>query len=78
MQSKGFLKLEWQDAFKAVILAVLFGVVTTIAPIISSHRFPNVEEWQAMGFDAINMVIAYILKNLLTNSEGKFLKTEPK
>ena len=77
-QQKAFLSLGWQDVLKAIIVAVLFSVLTTLSPIISSHRFPTGEEWQNMGFDGINIAIAYLLKNLLTNSDGKFLKAEPK
>ena len=68
MNSK-FLLLSWQDFFKGLILAVITAVLTGIMQGLNAGSF----DWKAIGTMALTALIAYLLKNLGTDEEGKFL-----
>ncbi len=72
-----FLNLNWNDFGKGLVVAVLTVVVGMIGDIIATGGFPTGPQWKAIGLAGLSAAIAYILKNLLTNSEGKLLRKEP-
>jgi hypothetical protein len=72
-----FLQLNWNDFAKGLVVAVLTVVVASIGDIVATGALPTVVQLKAIGLAALSAAIAYILKNLFTNSEGKFLAKEP-
>ena len=64
-------KLDWSDAGKGFIMAVLGAVFGIIQGSIDagSFTFDFKKIWQA----ALTAAVAYIIKNLLTSSSGTFL-----
>jgi ABC-type uncharacterized transport system permease subunit len=77
-QFSKFFALNGRDLVKGVIVAVLASVVTALAAIIESGNLPTSEQWRSIAMMAIAAGLSYFLKNFLTNSEDKFLLTEPK
>lgn len=77
-QFSKFFALNGRDLVKGVIVAVLASVVTALAAYLESGSLPNVEQWKSIGMMALAAGLSYFLKNFLTNSEDKFLSTEPK
>lgn len=76
-QTANFLQIGWQDILKGFIMAVISAILTGVYTSISDGTFPpDLEGWKAMGIVALGAGVAYILKNLFTNSEDKFLKRE--
>lgn len=69
-----FLNLNIQDFFKGLLLVVLTSVITIIQESLTQGSLAF--DWKAIGTTALTAGLAYILKNLLSNSEGKFLKSE--
>jgi hypothetical protein len=68
--------LNWKDLGKGAITAVITAFLTTISVGIYAGRFPSVEELKAAGLTSLAAGCAYIVKNLLTNNQGEFLKAD--
>jgi len=78
MKSK-FLTLNVRDFFKGLIVAILTAVLIFLQTVIVDAALLD---WKAVfikcGWTAIAATIAYLLKNLATNSKGEILTPEPK
>jgi hypothetical protein len=70
-----FLTLGTKDFIKGLLVAVLSAVVTIVYNTIQTGSLAF--DWKAIGMTALTSAIAYIMKNLFTNSTGSFLKKEP-
>lgn len=68
-------KNDWK---KGVITALLVGAASAVLPAISAGTLFTMVVLKAAGGGAIAGLVGYILKNLGTNSEDKFLTAEPK
>jgi hypothetical protein len=68
----GFAKLNIEDFFKGLIVAVLSALVTFLYNTMESGNV--VLNWKMIGTTSLTAALAYIIKNYLTNNEGKFLK----
>jgi hypothetical protein len=66
--------LNSSDFIKGLITAVLTSVVTIIYQTISTGSLTF--DWKAVATVALTSALGYIMKNLLTNSAGKFLAAE--
>lgn len=73
-----FLKLNLRDFFKGLIVAILTAVLTFLQTIVVD---PSLYSFKAViikcGWVALAAIIAYLLKNLITNSNGEILTPEP-
>lgn len=78
-KSKSFLKVGWADAGKGAILAVITSTMDSVLQILQADNanFKDIS-LQRLGVVATISFMSYILKNVLTNSDDKFLKKEPK
>jgi hypothetical protein len=68
----GFAKLNIEDFFKGLIVAVLSALVTFLYNTMDSGEV--VLNWKMITTTSLSAALAYIIKNYLTNDEGKFLK----
>jgi len=69
-----FLTLNSTDFLKGLIMAVLSSVITVIYQTVEAGSL--VFDWKAIGTMALTSGLAYIMKNLFTNSTGKFFGKE--
>lgn len=69
-----FLNLNSSDFLKGLIMAVLSTVITIVYQTVEAGSL--VFDWKAIGTMALTTALAYIIKNLFTNSEGKFFGKE--
>ena len=69
-----FFNLNIEDLAKGLILTVLTSVVTIVYNTVSAGSLTF--DWQAIGLAALTSGLAYLMKNLLTNSKGEFLGKE--
>jgi hypothetical protein len=69
-----FLNLNSSDFIKGLLMAVLSSVITVVYQTVEAGSL--VFDWKAIGTMAFTAAIAYIMKNLFTNSTGDFLKKE--
>lgn len=70
-------KLSWRDIKNGMIVAALTGGLIAVSPAFSAGVL-TLATLKAFGIGAGSGLIAYLLKNLGTNSEDKFLTKEPK
>jgi hypothetical protein len=71
MKSK-FFSLTLKDFIKGSVVAIITGILTALSGIIT----PDDIDFKKIGIAAIISFLAYLTKNLFTNSNDKFLKTE--
>jgi hypothetical protein len=73
MNSK-FLNLDSTDFIKGLIMAVLSTVITVVYQTVEAGSLTF--DWKAIGTMALTSALAYIMKNLFTNSTGKLFGKE--
>lgn len=71
-----FLNLNSSDFIKGLIMAVLSSVITVVYQTVEAESI--VFDWKAIGTIALTTALAYIMKNLFTNSTGKLFEKEQK
>jgi len=72
----GFLSLDTKDFIKGLLLSVFTSVISIVYTSVQSGSL--VFDKKTIATTALTTALGYIMKNLLTNSEDKFLKTEGK
>jgi hypothetical protein len=66
--------LNTNDFIKGLIMAVLSSVITVVYQTVEAGSL--VFDWKAIGTMALTTALAYIMKNLFTNSAGQFFGRE--
>ena len=69
-----FLTLNQKDFIKGLLLSVLTAVVTIVYKSVEAGSLTF--DWKAIVTTALATALSYLLKNLLTNSQGEILKSE--
>ncbi len=69
-----FLTLNWRDFLKGFVISVLAPVILIIQQSLDSGEL--VFNWKQIGMAALAAGVAYLLKNLVTNSDDKILKKD--
>jgi hypothetical protein len=69
-----FLNLNIKDLAKGLIVTMLTSVLTIAYNTVNAGSLTF--DWKAIGLTALTSGLAYLMKNLLTNSEGQFLGKE--
>ena len=70
--------LNWKDALKAVIVAVITALVTGVYQLIQTGSELNMETLKPVLLTSVSAGLAYIIKNFFTNSDDKLLTSEKK
>ena len=73
--NNGLFKLGWNDLGKGIITAVISAIIVTVAGVVLATGFDVFKtDWISVGHSAVNTgvitLFAYLLKNLLTDSNG--------
>lgn len=66
----GYFQLGWEDFGKGLVMVVISAVLTSFYEYFTNG---TVIVWSNVESVAAAAAIAYLLKNLGTNSQGKFL-----
>ena len=69
-----FLNINLNDLGKGLILAVLTSVLTVIYTTVQAGSLTF--NWSLIATTALTSALSYLLKNLLTNSEGQTFKKD--
>lgn len=77
MRSK-FLRLNTRDFIKGIIVVIICTFLTGIYELIANGGVVNWLTIKPIVVAAVGAGISYLTKNLLSNSKGDFLRTEPK
>jgi hypothetical protein len=74
MQQSTLFTLNTSDFIKGLLMAVLSTVITIVYQTVEVGSL--VFDWKAIGTMALTSALAYIMKNLFTNSQGQLFKKE--
>lgn len=66
--------LNSNDFLKGLIMAVLSTVITVVYQTVEAGSL--IFDWKAIGTMALTTALAYIMKNLFTNSTGQLFAKE--
>jgi hypothetical protein len=74
MTASGIFRLGWADLARGLVLAVLTAVMTSCQQAISNGNIdPSAWDWRAIGGVALAAIVAYLLKNLVSDEQGRVL-----
>lgn len=71
MNKSSFGKLNLRDLLNGLAVAFLTASLTGLITILDSGLLPTLAELKAAGLAGLVASLAYLLKNLVTNSGGK-------
>lgn len=72
--NSSFLNIDLKDLGKGLIVAVLTSVLTIVYNTVEAGSLTF--DWKLIATTAITTGLGYLLKNLLTNSQGETFKSE--
>lgn len=75
MKSK-FLSLDTKDAINGFIVAFLSAALTAVLATLDSGTLPTLAELKSAGIIGLTAGLSYLIKNVLTNSNGELVKAE--
>ena len=79
MKQSAFLRLSWNDLGKGILVAFFTALLTGVLTGINTGDFQFTWTFfKPVVIASIGAILAYLLKNVFTSSEGKFLAREPK
>lgn len=70
--------LNWADLGKGIVTAILAAFLTSVYAIFQAGALPTLADLKVAGLAGAVAGGAYLVKNLLTNNEGSFLKANTK
>lgn len=77
MNTSPFLKLNLRDLVNGLVVAFLTAGLTNLIQTLDSGKLPTLEEVKAGALAGLVASLAYLLKNLVTNSQGEMATKEP-
>lgn len=76
MSNSPFGKLNLRDLLNGLVVAFLTASLTGLVQILDSGVLPTLVELKSAGIAGVVASLAYLLKNLVTNSQGEMAKLE--
>ena len=76
--NSNFLKLNFVDVLKGLIVAILTAILGAVYAILSAGGLPTMQDAKTIGISCLWAGIAYLLKNIFTNSDWQPFTTEQK
>jgi hypothetical protein len=76
MSNSPFGKLNLRDLINGLVVAFLTASLTGLVQILDSGVLPTLAELKSAGLAGVVASLAYLLKNLVTNSQGEVAKVE--
>jgi hypothetical protein len=73
--NSSFLTLNTRDFVKGLFIAVITAVITVVYTTIQTGTL--FFDWKVISTTALSAALAYIMKNLFTNSNDQLLKKDP-
>ena len=76
--SSGLFKLNFNDLLKGFIVAALAAIGTILVPMLDAGALPTLAQLGTAAAAGLTAGLAYLVKNIFTNSDGQIAKPEPK
>ena len=73
-----FGTLNWKDLVNGLIVAFLSASLSGVIAILDGGKLPLLADLKSAGIIGLTAGLSYLLKNILTNSQGEVFKTEQK
>ena len=73
--NSSFFTLNTRDFVKGLFIAVITAVITVVYTTIQTGTLSF--DWKVISTTALTAALAYIMKNLFTNSNDQLLKKDP-
>lgn len=77
MSNSPFGKLNLRDLLNGLVVAFLTASLTGLIQILDSGLLPDLLQLKTAGLSGLVAALAYLLKNLVSNSNGEMAKKEP-
>lgn len=74
MKQSTFLNLDVNDLTKGFIVAFLSTALTGIVSMLDAGQLPQLADIKSAAIVGLTAGLSYLLKNVLTNSQGEILK----
>jgi hypothetical protein len=71
-----FLNLDVNDLTKGFVVAFLSAALTGLVAILETSQLPQMSDLKAAAIVGLTAGLSYLLKNVLTNSQGQLLKKD--
>ena len=71
-----FLNLDLQVLIKGFVVAFFSASLTGIVAILETSQLPQISDLKAATIVGLTAGLSYLLKNVLTNSQGQMLKKD--
>jgi 4-amino-4-deoxy-L-arabinose transferase-like glycosyltransferase len=76
MSNSPFGKLNLRDLINGLVVAFITASLTGLVQVLDSGVLPTLAELKSAGLAGVVASLAYLLKNLVTNSQGEMAKVE--
>lgn len=76
MKNAPLFSLKWKDIAKGIITAILTVIIAGLGTSLSNGHFPTLNELGTLALTGLAAGLAYLGKNVLTNSDDQFLTKE--
>lgn len=76
MNNSTLFTLNWRDALKGLVMAFLSAALTGIYQLINDGMLLDWAHLKPCVITGVGAMVAYLLKNFVTNSDSKILKKE--
>ena len=77
MNTSPFLKLNLRDLVNGLVVAFLTSALTGLIQTLDAGQLPTLAELKTSALAGLVASLAYLLKNLVTNSKGEMATKEP-
>ena len=76
MNKSNFFDLNWGDVFRGFIIAFGGALLPCLLVLFNQDHWPTWLEFRPYLQASISAGVTYLIKNLLTNSDGKIVQPE--
>lgn len=76
MKLSTMFSVNWQDAFKGLVVAVVTTAISSLYMIISAGEMPTTTQWKYIGLTSLSAGLAYLSKNFFTPAP-KVIQIDP-
>ncbi len=75
---EGLFQLNYKDLVKGAFMAFLTAVCTALLSLMEAdaQHLPTLSDVKSIVIASLSVGVIYLLKNFITNSDGKILKKE--
>lgn len=77
MNNSPFGKLNLRDLVNGIVVAFLTAALTGLIQILDAGGLPTADQLVVAGKSGLIASLAYLLKNLVSNSQGEMATKEP-